>query len=84
MTCSSLDLIDNGVITYGSDITDPFDFGTTATYSCNDGFVLEGTQVRNCVLDGIWDGAAPLCRGKNVQLVNTITVLFICSHYVSS
>ncbi|XP_064384964.1 uncharacterized protein LOC135333878 isoform X2 [Halichondria panicea] len=73
VTCSSLDMFDNGVITYGPDITDPFDFGTTATYSCNDGFFLEGTQVRNCVLDGIWDGAAPLCRAVTCLDLPTIS-----------
>ena len=69
ITCESLDSFANGVITYRTDRTSPFDFGTTATYSCNEGYYLEGEDVRTCVedvsgLNGIWSGSTPRCTGR--------------------
>ena len=51
------------------DRTSPFDFGTTATYSCNEGYYLQGEDVRTCVEDGsgvngIWSGSTPRCAGR--------------------
>ncbi len=69
ITCTTLDPIADGVITYSPDTTDPFDFGTNATYSCNDGFFLEGDEKITCNGDGTsvngeWDvTAAPQCTG---------------------
>ena len=66
--CSSLSTITNGVITYGPDSTDLFDYGTTATQTCNDGFFPEGSSTRTCGGDGssvsgVWGGTAPVCAG---------------------
>ncbi len=68
ITCVSLTLIPNGVITYAPDTSSPYDFGTNATYSCNDGFFLEGEGVRTCFGDGSnvngdWNGSVPQCTG---------------------
>ncbi len=46
----------------------PFAIGTVATYSCLEGFRLEGSPDRNCVgddstSDGNWDGVEPVCNG---------------------
>ena len=65
-TCISLTLIPNGMITYDPDRTPPFIFGTTATYSCNQGFYPSHTSVRTCTGSGatsFWDGTAPNCLG---------------------
>ncbi len=66
--CTSLSPIVNGMIVYSPDVTSPYDFGTAATYSCNDGFYLDGEQSRNCAGDGTntigtWDLTAPICTG---------------------
>ena len=58
----------NGDITYSPDSMSPFDYGTTATHSCNEGFFVNGNQVRICSGDGLstfgsWDASAPLCSG---------------------
>ena len=37
--------------------------GSTATYTCNDGFELEGTSVATCGSDGEWSGNRPFCSG---------------------
>ena len=68
ITCTSLSSIPNGRITYTPDTTSPFDFGTTATYSCDDGFFIVGNSAQTCDGDGsgvggVWSGSAPVCSG---------------------
>ncbi len=70
ITCSILEPIVNGMIGYSPDITAPFDYGTNATYSCNDGFFLEGSEIINCDGDGSsvngeWADDPPQCTGKH-------------------
>ncbi|XP_064394225.1 uncharacterized protein LOC135341566 isoform X3 [Halichondria panicea] len=36
--------------------------GSTATYTCSTGFILEGSQTRNCQGNGQWSSQAPFCR----------------------
>ena len=62
ITCLFLDPIPNGEITYSPNIS-PFDVGTTATYSCNTGFYLDGNSARTCSGSGTWDGSTPRCLG---------------------
>ena len=38
--------------------------GDIATYTCNDGFELSGSDTRTCESDGEWSGSAPTCEGK--------------------
>ena len=40
--------------------------GSTATYSCNDGFQLFGNTVRECQSNGHWSGSTPSCKSKNI------------------
>ena len=72
ITCETLGSFVNGIITYRTDRTSPFDFGTTATYSCNEGYYLVGEDVRTCVEDvsgvnGIWSGSTPRCAGRYIR-----------------
>ena len=45
----------------------PYDHGATATYSCNEGFHLNGVSTRTCEdgtgTMGLWSGSAPSCDG---------------------
>lgn len=36
-------------------------FGSRAVYSCNTGFVMDGTSVRFCSFDGTWTSNPPTC-----------------------
>ncbi len=68
LTCASLTAPNNGMITYATDTTAPFDYQTTATYSCNPGYGLSGGDtVRTCTgladSSGEWTGTAPTCEG---------------------
>ena len=38
--------------------------GSTATYTCNTGYSLSGSQLRKCGADRNWTSTAPVCRGK--------------------
>ena len=37
--------------------------GGVAVYICDEGFVLEGTPIRECGSDGTWSGEEPTCEG---------------------
>ena len=39
-------------------------FTSTATYSCNDGYTLEGVTARTCLASGSWSDTAPTCTGE--------------------
>lgn len=58
----------NGNIDFTGDISAPFDVGTTATYSCDQGYSLVGdSAVRSCLnagLDYYWSGDASTCERK--------------------
>ncbi len=59
--CPALVPIPNGAITY--DTIAPFDEGTVATHSCNDGFILLESEIRTCLAGGRWSGLIPVCLG---------------------
>ncbi|XP_053500268.1 C4b-binding protein alpha chain-like [Ictalurus furcatus] len=57
--CGSPGEITNGKYIYQP--TDGISFGATITAECNEGYMLVGTQTRNCRENG-WDGRAPICE----------------------
>ncbi len=69
ITCSSLSLPDNGAIVFSPATSEPYQFGTTATYSCNNNFGLSTNEKLTCGGDGsspngMWVGIVPTCVGK--------------------
>ena len=58
-TCSSLDDPANGQV-----VTTGFEVGDTATYICNEGYSLQGREMRECQSNGVWSGRAPFCVGE--------------------
>ncbi len=71
--CHILPVFADGMIAYATDVTPDFDLGTTATYSCNDGYTLDiaiGVEVRICIDDGnndtegVFSGREPACVRK--------------------
>ena len=55
--CEELDNPANGAVTLSGVTVD-----STATYSCIDGYTLEGVEQRVCQQDGQWSDVAPTCR----------------------
>ena len=51
--------------------------GSTATYTCNDGFGLQGQSTRTCQTNGQWSGSAPICQRK-------LDVANLCIHALLS
>ncbi len=72
ITCTSLPLPGNGAIVYSSATPEPYQFGTTARYSCNTGYGLSGgDEVLSCGGDGSspngdWSGVIPTCEGTHL------------------
>ena len=81
ISCSFLNRDTNGLITYSPDTTDPFDFGTRATHSCNEGFYLDGNDTRSCTGDGLstigeWTLTMPTCPGRMMSLEKLVSLCF--------
>ena len=68
--CPALADLTNGTIVYASDTIAPYDFGTTATHSCDPGYSFDDDElIRTCVGDGSsitgeWDMSEPTCERK--------------------
>ena len=43
-------------------------YNTRASYTCNPGYDLNGTNVRTCAADGLWDNSEPWCRKKGIRI----------------
>lgn len=75
--CGDLGDPSDGQITFSADTTAPFDFETTATYNCDENYVLtNGSAERTCISSGPtsvgeWNGTAPTCDGQ-LLILNTI------------
>ncbi len=59
--CDVLPDINNG----GVELNGRF-VGATATYSCINGYILEGESQRTCQVNGQWSDSEPFCRSKNL------------------
>ena len=69
INCFSLPSLTNGMIVYSPDFSEPFNYGTFAIFSCNDGFQLDGSNLRTCMGDdsvtiGSWGDPSPTCVGE--------------------
>ena len=51
-----------GDITHGNVVVSGLTVGSTATYSCNEGYNLNGVEERVCQSDGEWSDIAPVCH----------------------
>ena len=77
--CSVLTAPDNGTIEF-STTAQLLGVGTTATYSCDPGYVLVGETTRTCedtngVTTGAWSGDDPICK-------NLSKTYFVILHYI--
>ena len=57
--CPALSDPENGAVT-----TTGTGVGDTATYTCNSGFEISGSDTRTCQSNGEWSGSAPTCEGN--------------------
>ena len=62
--CPKLENPENGAFEYNSPMQDKERiWKSTATYKCNDGFVLRGVSLRTCQSNQEWSGEEPFCLG---------------------
>ncbi|CAH1240004.1 SVEP1 [Branchiostoma lanceolatum] len=48
----------------GQQATGTFPYETTCTFTCNQGYTLQGSKVRRCLQEGKWDGSKAKCLVK--------------------
>lgn len=52
--------------TFGNSTT----VGSIVTHTCNEGFVLDGANRRECLSNGSWSEPLPSCKRKYIAKVN--------------
>ena len=84
ITCSLLGTLANGIITYDPDTTPPFNFETSATYSCNTGYglSLSGTSYRSCLGSPIGGGGQ--WTGRDSATCDCKNCVFFITHWSNS
>ncbi len=55
--CGALRVVTNGVVDTSSGTT----FMNTATYTCDTGYMLNGTDTRTCQSNAMWSPDEPTC-----------------------
>ena len=60
INCDPLTGPDNGQV----DTSNGTIVGSIATYTCDTGYALSGSQSRICGADGNWTSTVPMCKGK--------------------
>ena len=58
----------------------PLGVGTTATYSCDPGYVLVGETIRTCEdanngTTGSWSGSIPMCEGSSINYYTPFQII---------
>ena len=72
---------------HGSVTVTQIDLGIIAQYSCQSGFTLHGSALRQCRINGEWSGVMPYCRlsknnvsnrFENMSFFIVLLILFVC------
>uniref|UniRef100_A0A8D2L0D4 CUB and Sushi multiple domains 2 n=1 Tax=Varanus komodoensis TaxID=61221 RepID=A0A8D2L0D4_VARKO len=67
-TCRIISCGDLPVPSNGNRIGTLTTYGATAIFSCNTGYTLVGSRVRECMANGLWSGLEVTCLGDNQLL----------------
>ena len=59
-----------GVPTNGRTFGSSTNVGAIVTHTCNEGFVLDGANRRECLSNGSWSEPLPSCNRKCIVKVN--------------
>ena len=76
--CRNLDNPTNGKVDFAGTT-----FGSTATYTCNVGFELQGESTRTCQSNSQWSGNAPTCERMLVHCALN-SLCLIKNHFLNS
>ena len=72
--CTHLEDPEHGIVS----LSDGENLESVATYSCSNGYILNGNSERECLPTEIWSGCTPTCTG-----VNYVGVHFIVEYFPS-
>ena len=73
--CGGLDSPENGTV----DLSEGTTFGSTAFYSCDEIFELDGNSTRVCLSSGVWSDEPPNCYSEYHLFTYTdCIVIFVC------
>ena len=63
VTCSALRSLGNGRINYTHSTLEngAFPVGTIASFTCNEGYFLIGSEAASCQTSGTWNANTPSC-----------------------
>ena len=69
VTCTSLTLI-NGDVSYSiSAIDGRYPVGSTASFTCSDGYIRNGLDSSTCMITGEWMDELPTCIGEKLNIL---------------
>ena len=72
VTCPVLSL-ENGEVEYDlSKVFEGYPVDTLASFVCNEGFMLSGSNVTTCPTSGVWNLQIPVCKESNEN--NTVYI----------
>ena len=71
--CGPLPAPDNGEVELSGTI-----FTSVANYSCNEGYILNGTQTRFCTIAETWSGVEPVCGTLMITMVTLQPGKVVC------
>ena len=73
---ASVDCGHPGNVTNGTvDVSEGTNPRAIARYTCNEGFILNGTWYRTCGSDGRWSGTTPTCEGETLLKIPHMVVM---------
>lgn len=52
-------------------------YGATAIFTCNTGYTLVGSHVRECLANGLWSGSETQCLGKTPKFLFLVLFYFV-------
>ncbi|CAH1263509.1 CSMD3 [Branchiostoma lanceolatum] len=70
--CNRTECPDPVAPAHGSVMAGTF-YGDTATYSCQNGYEIDGTAIRTCQADQTWSGMDPTCTRKECSILDPPT-----------
>ena len=72
MDCGLLENPENGQVEFTDTIEE-----SVATYTCAEGYNLEGQSERTCMSDGEWSPSEPTCEGESTQYTIIMPTLYV-------
>ncbi|XP_041863261.1 E-selectin isoform X2 [Melanotaenia boesemani] len=70
--CSAVQDLKNGIVNCEDGTGMKFSYGNTCSFSCEQGFELQGAHITICSEDGQWSEALPVCKAVQCSAVQDL------------